>query len=120
MPEARRAGQHGRMTWYRQTSPTAQAARATRIRRGAVIAFVMFLPLLCATKLMALATDSGGRCLVYGGCPPFPWEAFLWVCGAAAAAFAAAVAAPFRFRSAARGAQVGLQLLAASIVLARP
>ncbi|MEV4193263.1 hypothetical protein [Streptomyces toxytricini] len=108
------------MTWYRQSPPTAQAARAARIRRGAVIAFVLFLPLLAAAELAVLATDAGGRCLVYGGCEPFPWRPFLWVCGAAAAAFAAALAAPLRFRAAARGAQVGLQVLAALIVLARP
>ncbi|EFL15912.1 hypothetical protein [Streptomyces sp. C] len=110
------------MTWSPQP-PTAAAppsAGAGRSRVPAVVAAALFVPALVAAKILVLMTEKGGRCLMYGGCEPFPGVVFLVLCGAAAVALVLALAAPARLRGPALGAQLLLELCTVGLVLAFP
>ncbi|WP_405980087.1 hypothetical protein [Streptomyces sp. NBC_00158] len=105
------------MTWTPQP-PTATTGSRAHVR--ALIAAGLFVPALVVAKILVLATEEGSRCLVRGGCAPFPGVFFLVLCGAAALALVAALAAPERLRGKALTAQLLLELLAVGLVLAFP
>ncbi|MFF5702035.1 hypothetical protein ACFY7H_05990 [Streptomyces sp. NPDC012794] len=110
------------MTWSPQpptvTAPPSAGAGRTRVR--ALIAAALFLPALVVAKILVLSTETGGRCLMYGGCAPFPGVLFLVLCGAAAVAMVLALAAPERLRGWALGAQLVLEPAAVGLVLVFP
>ncbi|MFE1559311.1 hypothetical protein ACFW6V_30525 [Streptomyces sp. NPDC058734] len=111
------------MTWNPQSPaaavpPTAATGPRTHVR--ALIAAALFVPALVAAKILVLMTEKGGRCLMYGGCAPFPGVVFLVLCGAAALAMVFALAAPARLRGPALGAQLVLELCAVGLVPAFP
>ncbi|MEU8779667.1 hypothetical protein [Streptomyces sp. NPDC048606] len=94
--------------------------RQARHGAYAVWGAVLFLPALVLAKIAVLATETGSACLVRGGCTPFPSAFFLTLCGLAAAAMVAALAAPRRMRGRALGAQLLLETVAVLLVLAYP
>ncbi|ATZ26036.1 hypothetical protein ACFZBM_15175 [Streptomyces lavendulae] len=108
-----------RKPWYRSFD-LPQPTPAARIRGNAVLAALLFVPALVLAKVLVLATETGGRCLAEGGCPPFPGTAFLVLTAAAAVALAGALAAPQRMRRAALGAQLLLEAVAVGLVPAYP
>ncbi|UQX01703.1 hypothetical protein [Streptomyces sp. RerS4] len=110
-------------TWttHRPASVTPPApAGAVRVRTHAVLWAVLFVPALVAAKIAVLATHTGSRCLTYGGCTPFPSVAFLTLCGLAAAAMVVALAGPAPIRGGALAAQLMLEAVAVTLVLAYP
>lgn len=111
------------MTWNPQsptaaTPPTAATGPRTHLR--ALIAAALFVPALVVAKILVLTTETGSRCLMYGGCAPFPGVFFLVLCGAAALALVAALAAPERLRGKALKVQLLLELVAVGLVLVFP
>ncbi|RSS60776.1 hypothetical protein EF912_08820 [Streptomyces sp. WAC07061] len=108
------------MTWSPQPPTAAAPPSAGRSRVPAVIAAALFVPALVAAKILVLMTEKGGRCLMYGGCAPFPGAVFLVLCGAAALAMLLALAAPPRLRGPALAAQLVLEPSAVALVLAFP
>ncbi|MGO4463512.1 hypothetical protein AB4039_40540 [Streptomyces sp. M-16] len=108
-----------RKPWYHSVD-LPQPTPAARIRGNAVLAALLFVPALVLAKVLVLATETGGRCLAQGGCPPFPGTAFLVLTAAAAVALAAALTAPRRMRRAALGAQLLLEVVAVGLVPAYP
>ncbi|KJY47857.1 MULTISPECIES: hypothetical protein [unclassified Streptomyces] len=114
------------MSWNPQTAllaPTPESpaeAAARRVRRNAGIAALLLLPALVAAKVLVLSTEAGGRCLMQGGCRPFPGEVFLALLAAVVASGVAVQSAPHRFRKHALAAQLALEALAVLMVLAYP
>ncbi|WP_328620653.1 hypothetical protein [Streptomyces sp. NBC_00354] len=99
-------------------SPADAASR--RIRRNAGIAALLFLPALVAAKVFLLSTEVGTRCVMTGGCRPFPGEVFLALLAGVVASFVVVQAAPRRFQKGALTAQSALEALAVLMVLAYP
>ncbi|MEU3774682.1 hypothetical protein AB0F11_16045 [Streptomyces sp. NPDC032472] len=117
------------MTWnqpYDTTAaaPTAAAARpdspSMGMRRSSGIAGVLLLPALVAAKVAVLMSETGSRCLMYGGCRPFPFTLFGAVCIAVLAAAAVVMTAPRKYQSAALTAQLLLEAAAVVLVCAYP
>ncbi|MFE2146171.1 hypothetical protein ACFXA3_31340 [Streptomyces sp. NPDC059456] len=110
------------MSWNPQTdlpAPAPQAGTAVRrTRRRAGIAALLLPPALVGATALLLSTEQGSRCLVMGGCRPFPGELFLTLLGAVVAAFVVVQAAPHRLAKGAFAAQLALEALAVLAVLA--
>ncbi|MEU9036899.1 hypothetical protein AB0D45_18630 [Streptomyces sp. NPDC048352] len=106
------------MTWTPRPAAVAAppSAGAARIRVRALVAAVLFVPALVVAKILVLATEQGSRCLMYGGCAPFPVLLFLALSGAALAATVLALAGPERMRPGALTAQLLLELVAVGLV----
>ncbi|WP_327300880.1 hypothetical protein [Streptomyces goshikiensis] len=106
------------MSWN-HSAPQPRAPRSgTRV--CAVVCAVLLLPALVLAKIAVLSTETGSRCLVYGGCTPFPGVAFWALLGVALAAMVAALAAPEVAAKPALAVQILLETMAAGLVLAYP
>ncbi|MCX5377618.1 hypothetical protein [Streptomyces sp. NBC_00091] len=108
------------MTWKPQplTVAAPPSDAAVRIRVRAVIGAVLFVPALIVMLIMVLATETGSRCVMKGGCAPFPGALFLTLCGAAVVAMVLALgAAPMRMRKGALTWQLLLEAVAVCLVL---
>ncbi len=110
------------MTWNPRYDATAnapvQSGPSMRTRRNSGIAAVLLLPALVAAKVAVLMTETGGRCLMYGGCRPFPFVFFAVVCGGVVAAAVVTMAAPRRYQGGALAVQ--LEAVAVAMVFAYP
>ncbi|MFD7625473.1 hypothetical protein ACFV7Q_05405 [Streptomyces sp. NPDC059851] len=111
------------MTWYQQppAPATPQDAASKRTRRWSGIAFALFLPVLFLAKLALLTTSEASKCLMYGGCEPFPGALFLSLVGGVLLTFVVALAAPrLTVQRVALGVQLLLEVAAVNVVLAYP
>ncbi|MET9320921.1 hypothetical protein ABZX75_12165 [Streptomyces sp. NPDC003038] len=100
------------------TAPSSETAM--RIRKHSGIAAALFLPALVVAKVLLLTTETGSRCLVQGGCAPFPHDAFEALLVAVAVSVAVTMAAPDRVRRAALAVQLLLEVVAVGVVLSYP
>ncbi|MET9886001.1 hypothetical protein ABZZ20_23240 [Streptomyces sp. NPDC006430] len=114
------------MSWNPQidatdTTDAAPALAPSMGMRGcAGIGAVLFLPALVAAKILVLMSETGSRCLMYGGCRAFPFALFVALIVGAVAAFAVTMAAPRRFQGPALTAQLLLEAVGVGLVLAYP
>ncbi|MEW2412693.1 hypothetical protein AB0953_03045 [Streptomyces sp. NPDC046866] len=90
------------------------------LRRTSGIAGVLLLPALVVAKVVVLMSETGSRCLMYGGCRDFPFGVFGAVCAGVLAAAAVVMAAGRRYQSAALAAQLLLEVAAVAMVVAYP
>ncbi|MFG2975741.1 hypothetical protein ACGFYY_22540 [Streptomyces sp. NPDC048331] len=103
------------------STPQPATASASRIRWHSGLAALLFLPTLLVAKILTLATDKGGRCFVNDtDCVPFPAAAFGALLAAVVVSFVVATAAPVRVGRVALAAQLSLELVAFTLVLAFP
>ncbi|MCX4527299.1 MULTISPECIES: hypothetical protein [unclassified Streptomyces] len=110
------------MTWNAQPATVTPRPSASRKRTvtPAIVSAVLLLPALVLAKIAVLATETGSRCLVYGGCTHFPIAAFAALLGVALVAMVVALAAPPVAAEPALAIQILLETMATGLVLAYP
>ncbi|MFE3996554.1 hypothetical protein ACFXPW_33450 [Streptomyces goshikiensis] len=106
------------MSWNHSTPQPRTPRSGTLVR--AVVCAVLLLPALVLAKIAVLSTETGSRCLVYGGCTPFPAVTFWALLGVALAAMVVALAAPEVAAKPALSVQILLETMVVSLVLAYP